>query len=91
MRKENSDLSEDKLCSHIWKLRNEISFHGVRQSKLAKQVGLHKSTINKLFKKAQHASETGGIIDLSSKRKGKCGGKPAYQNSEHWIESCPYI
>ncbi|KAL2942954.1 Photosystem II 10 kDa polypeptide chloroplastic [Bienertia sinuspersici] len=59
------------------------------QTKITSEFGVNKSTISRLCKKVENQRARGESIDVRNKKKGVCGRKPYYANTDEWLESAP--
>ena len=73
--------------SLLQNLTNEVLPWGT-QTKLAREIGVHKSTISRIFKYANDQRKNGEVIDVRSKKGGTVGRKP-YDYNEEWLQSVP--
>lgn len=58
------------------------------QKQLAAAIGVHKSTICRLFQDLKKQKERGEVIDVRSKKLGKCG-QPPKEYSDDFLQSVP--
>lgn len=94
VRRECADLTEKQRRHIVYRLLELKQANGKlpwgTQSKLAREVGVHKSTICKLFKRIEEQKNRGECIDVSSKRFGRCGVQnQKHPNSEEWLGQVP--
>ncbi|XP_021742867.1 uncharacterized protein LOC110708947 [Chenopodium quinoa] len=91
VRKQKPQLTIAKkreIVDEMLKLMHNGSLPRGALARFARHFGIHKSTTTRLFQEICRQLAEGTIIDVRSKKLGKCGRK-ARQYSEEWLQSIP--
>ena len=73
--KDLTDAQKTKVVYQLLGLKEHGKLPWGIQTKIAKELNCHKSTICKIFKRAEKQRARGEAVDVSNKKKGHCGRK----------------